>query len=81
MDINDVLFERLTRVFRFNRHDLVLQPNMNNGDIDDWTSLSHALLIESLENEFKISFEIDEILTMQSVQDIYESISKKIKHP
>ena len=82
MDNDTALLNRLAQVFRevFDDKDLQLNLDMKNGDIQNWTSLSHAILIDSLEKEFNISFEIDEILTMQSVREIYENILKKVSH-
>lgn len=82
MDNDTEILNRLNQVFRdvFEDKDLRLSLDMKNEDIENWTSLSHALLIDSMEKEFNISFEIDEILTMQSVRDIYENILKKTNH-
>lgn len=80
MSNKEYLWEELSAVFRkiFNNEKLKLSPSTNNNDIDGWTSLSHALLIDALEKKFNISFDLDEILSMYSVEDIYKTISEKI---
>ena len=74
------LWEELNTVFRevFNNKNLNITFSTSNNDIDGWTSLNHALLIDALEKKFQIAFDLDEILTMQSVADIFGTIEKKI---
>lgn len=80
MNGKEELWEKLNTVFKevFKDEKLTISPSTNNNDIDGWTSLSHALLIEALEKKFNIVFDLDEILTMHSVEDIYNTIEKKI---
>jgi acyl carrier protein len=80
MDYNKQIWKQLTDIFRevFRDHSLEISLKTNNSDIDGWTSLSHAILIDTIEKKFNISFDLDDILTMNSVEDIYKKIEKKI---
>jgi len=80
METDKRIFEQLTSIFRdiFQNDSLKISPETRNGDIDEWTSLNHAILIDTIEKKFNISFDFDEILTMHSVKDIYNNIAKKI---
>jgi acyl carrier protein len=75
----DVL-KQMTDIFRevFGDNSLVISLETANTDIDGWTSLSHAVLIDTIEKKFNISFDLDDILTMHSVSDIYYKIIEKV---
>ncbi len=47
--------------------------------INKWTSLFHVLIIDKIEKEFDISFDFDELIEIESVNDIYNSLYKKLK--
>jgi len=46
--------------------------------IDKWTSLFHVLIIDKIEKEFNISFNFDELIEIESVKDIYNSLENKL---
>ena len=46
-------------------------------DIEMWDSLSQLNLISSIEKEFQIKLEIDEIFTVTKIGDIYNLLRKK----
>ena len=54
-----------------------IKKEMTPLDIEMWDSLSQLNLISSIENEFQIKFEIDEIFTVMKIGDIYSLLSKK----
>ena len=54
-----------------------IKKEMTPLDIEMWDSLSQLNLISSIENEFQIKFEIDEIFTVLKIGDIYDLLSKK----
>ena len=45
--------------------------------IPGWDSLGHAVLTIKLEEEFGCSFEIDELMAMENVKEIYNIIKSK----
>jgi|ETN01SMinimDraft_4_1059930.scaffolds.fasta_scaffold209630_1 acyl carrier protein len=49
------------------------------GDLAEWDSLAHQGLILELEKVFKLKLEIDDVLEMESLEDIVEIIENKIK--
>jgi acyl carrier protein len=52
-----------------------IKPELSNKDISKWDSLTHMDLITSLEENFKVEFDFDEIVSMTSVAQI-ESVLK-----
>ena len=75
------MIKELEAVFRevFNNEKLVLTPETTNNDINGWTSLTHAILINSIERKFNVTFDIQEMLSMQTVTDIINRVSEKVK--
>ena len=79
MSRTEQLWNDLTQVFRqvFNNSQLDLSESTTHDDIDGWTSLTHAMLIDALEKRFGVSFDFDEILSMQTVEDIFRTLEAK----
>ena len=73
--------DSLTEVFRsvFEDNSIVLKPVMTANDVEGWDSLSHVVLILTIENRFKIKFNQKELLTLRNVGDLLHSIESK--HP
>ncbi len=57
-----------------------LQDTLSSGDIRAWDSLNHIVLINKIEKSFGISFDLDEMLTMQSFGEICNAVKKKVSH-
>ena len=47
------------------------------GDIQEWDSLRHLIIISELEKEFQISFEPEEIMDLEDVSDIVAAINER----
>ena len=47
-------------------------------DITQWDSLGHATLVHSLEREFNIRFEIDELMALENVRQVLEVVRGKL---
>ncbi|MBL4930559.1 acyl carrier protein [Clostridium paridis] len=79
MDRN-VILEKVQEIFRdcFDDESLILSWDTNSDDIEDWDSLAQVNIIVSLEKVFSIKFSVDEIIKLQSVGDIVDTIAKKL---
>jgi acyl carrier protein len=47
-------------------------------DIPQWDSLGHATLAASLEQEFSIRFDIDELMALENVREILRIVRSKL---
>ena len=54
-----------------------IKKEMTPLDIEMWYSLSQLNLVSSIEKEFQIKLEIDEIFTVTKIGDIYNLLRKK----
>ncbi len=75
----DVLAQ-LTGIFRefFEDDEISLSTETTSSDIDGWDSLSHSLLIATIENKLNIQFSQRELLTFNDVGDLVQAIEKKL---
>jgi acyl carrier protein len=46
--------------------------------VETWDSLKHIMLCLALEEEFKVSFEVHEIETMMSYDDLVQVLQQKL---
>ena len=46
-------------------------------DFENWDSLSHMQLVSELESSLGLSFEMDEVVDINSVQDLVDLITNK----
>ena len=46
-------------------------------EIESWDSLCHAAMVSSLEEEYSITFEMEEVLDMETIGSIISQLQKK----
>ena len=49
------------------------------GDIEAWDSMGHVTLASSLEREFDVSFDVDDLMAMENVREIVRIVESKIR--
>ena len=58
--------------------EIALSDQMSPADIGEWDSLMQISILAAVQDEFDVSFEIDEIVAMKNVGDIVAAIREKI---
>jgi acyl carrier protein len=48
------------------------------GDIKAWDSMGHVTLASSLEQEFGLTFDVDELMEMENVREIVRILQAKL---
>jgi acyl carrier protein len=48
-------------------------------DVRGWDSMGHVALASSLEREFDISFDVDDLMAMENVREIVRVVQSKVK--
>lgn len=74
------VINQLTDIFKkvFAKQELILSDAMTADDIDQWTSLSHVILIAEIEKEFSITFQMRDLNKMDNVGAMIELIMSKL---
>jgi acyl carrier protein len=47
-------------------------------DVQAWDSMGHVTLASSLEREFNISFDVDDLMAMENVREIIRIVASKL---
>jgi len=53
-----------------------LDMEMMMGDIDEWDSLNHTLIITALEKEFNVVFDLDQVVDVEGVGDLVSLVQR-----
>jgi acyl carrier protein len=48
------------------------------GDISAWDSMGHVTLASSLEQAFGLTFDVDDLMAMENVKEIYRVVQSKL---
>lgn len=75
------VYERLNEVFRnmFDDDSIELNDNTTSDDIEDWDSLEHINLLVSVEQEFNMKFNMNEVTNMKNVGEMVDIIISRVK--
>lgn len=47
-------------------------------NVEAWDSMGHVMLASSLEREFDLSFDVDELMEMENVREIVRVVESKL---
>ena len=74
------LFKELEEIFVdvLDLDDVILTDETVADDVEGWDSLSHIILISSIERKFNIKFNMKEIVNLQNVGELVNLILEKI---
>ena len=59
------------------KKDLVLTPETTAKDVPGWDSLTHMIIIDSIEKHFKVKFKLNEIMNFKNVGDTIACLKTK----
>lgn len=70
------IFERLNEVFRdiFDDEEITVDDETTAADIEGWDSLVHISLIDAIEEEFDISFDMKTVVKLKNVGEMVDVI-------
>jgi acyl carrier protein len=79
MDSNEI-YEHLQKIYCtiLKKDKVILTDETTAADIDGWDSLTHMLLMDSVEKEFAIKFKLMEIMKFNNVGDMVTCIQKTL---
>ena len=72
---------RIQRVFQstFDLDSQLVTLDTAPGDIRAWDSLGHVNLASGLEEEFRVNFDVDELMAMENVREIVRIVEAKLE--
>ena len=77
--MNDVL-EKVQAAFKsaFDLDPQAITISTTPGDVPAWDSMGHVALASSLERAFGLSFDVDDLMEMESVEKIVKVVKSKL---
>ncbi|MBD5468101.1 MAG: acyl carrier protein [Lachnospiraceae bacterium] len=75
------ILERVNRVFKdvFDDEDVAVTFTSTAADVEGWDSLRHITLIEAVEDEFDMRFQMNEVTGMKDVGEMVDIIAERVK--
>jgi acyl carrier protein len=58
---------------------LVLTPESNASNVEDWDSLAHVNLVVAIEKHYRIKFALGELQDLKNVGEMAQLIRKKVQ--
>ncbi len=79
MNRNEV-FERMLSICKdvFDDDSLVLTESTTAADVEGWDSLTHLLLVNELEENFDVSFTLDDVTESRNLGELLTALMKQI---
>lgn len=73
------VMERVTGVFRdvFDDDSIVITDQTTANDIEEWDSLEHINLIDAVEQEFHMQFQMKEVSGMKNVGEMADIVANR----
>ncbi|MBQ9359626.1 MAG: acyl carrier protein [Lachnospiraceae bacterium] len=74
------VMEKVTEIARdiFDDEELELNDDTIAADVDGWDSLTHLSLMNEIENEFEIKFEMKEVQGLNNVGELIDVIMERM---
>ena len=75
------IYAKLDRIFQdvFDDPSIHVTPDTTADDIEDWDSLEHITLINTIQRAFHMKFKMKEISSMKNVGEMAEIIAERMK--
>lgn len=75
------ILERVNRVFKevFDDEEVAVTFTSTAADVEGWDSLRHITLIEAVEDEFDMRFQMNEVTGMKNVGEMVDIIAERVK--
>lgn len=74
------IFEKLNEVFRdvFDDEDIELTEDTTAADVEGWDSLIHITLLDAIEEEFDIRFDMKTVVKLKNVGEMVDCIEEEV---
>ncbi len=78
--MNQEIFRTVSNIFgRIISNTFEVKPETASRDVRNWDSLNHVMFIAEIEKEFKIRFDVMEMLEMRTIKDICKAVEDQLK--
>ena len=74
-DTSSRVIQTVSRVLRVPQESVTGDLRM--GDIPQWDSLNHMAVIQAVEREFNLVFDLDDVVDLDSVADLIDLVERR----
>ena len=76
METKEKVFEIIANVLNVNVTEITLESTV--GDFPSWDSLGQLNILQSVQDEFDVEFEPEEMMDIEDVNDIIKAVESKL---
>ena len=76
METKEKVFEIIANVLNVNVTEITLESTV--GDFPSWDSLGQLNILQSVQDEFDVEFEPEEMMDIEDVNDIIKAVKSKL---
>lgn len=76
MEIKEKVFEIIANVLNVNVTEITRESTV--GDFPSWDSLGQLNILQSIQDEFDVEFEPEEMMDIEDVNDIIKAVESKL---
>lgn len=76
MEVKNKVIEIIAGVLEVNVADITLESTV--GDFPSWDSLGQLNILQSVQDEFEVEFEPEEMMDIEDVNDIINAVKSKL---
>ena len=76
MEIKEKVFEIIANVLNVNVTEITLESTV--GDFPSWDSRGQLNILQSVQDEFDVEFEPEEMMDIEDVNDIIKAVESKL---
>ena len=76
MEVKDKVFEIIAGVLEVQPSEITLNSTV--GDFPTWDSLGQLNILQSVQDEFEVEFEPEEMMDIEDVNDIIKAVESKL---
>lgn len=76
MEIKEKVFEIIANVLNVSVTEVTLESTV--GDFPSWDSLGQLNILQSVQDEFDVEFEPEEMMDIEDVNDIIKAVESKL---
>ncbi len=76
MDVQEKVIQVLVNILQVSPDKISIKTTSD--DVEQWDSLNHTNMIQALEQEFGIRYDLEQVVSMLSVREIIEATKGKL---
>lgn len=76
MEVKEKVFEIIAGVLEIQPSEITLESTV--GDFPTWDSLGQLNILQSVQDEFEVEFEPEEMMDIEDVNDIIKAVESKL---